>query len=214
MASSIRILLVDDHPALRMGLRIVLEQAPGVQVVAEAGSGQEALALIQALRPDVAVLDCQLPDMPGSQAAAELQRLGLATRVLALSGHDSDDFLAAMHDAGAAGYLLKEAPVSVMSEAIRRVGRGETVWRPEQLARIAQWRAEVQRPWTSLTDRERVLLLAMSRGESNRDLARRLCISERTVEFHISNVLGKLVLPSRTAAVAWMKDHAVERWGG
>ncbi|MEI2688631.1 MAG: response regulator transcription factor [Anaerolineae bacterium] len=134
--------------------------------------------------------------------------------MLALSGHDSDDFLAAMHDAGAAGYLLKEAPVSVMSEAIRRVGRGETVWRPEQLARIAQWRAEVQRPWTSLTDRERVLLLAMSRGESNRDLARRLCISERTVEFHISNVLGKLVLPSRTAAVAWMKDHAVERWGG
>jgi len=88
------------------------------------------------------------------------------------------------------------------------------VWRPEQLARIAQWRAEVQRPWTILNDRERVLLLAMSRGESNRDLARRLCISERTVEFHISNVLGKLVLPSRTAAVAWMKDHAVERWGG
>ncbi|MEI2688630.1 MAG: response regulator transcription factor [Anaerolineae bacterium] len=76
MASSIRILLVDDHPALRMGLRIVLEQAPGVQVVAEAGSGQEALALIQALRPDVAVLDCQLPDMPGSQAAAELQPAG------------------------------------------------------------------------------------------------------------------------------------------
>ncbi|MEI2688625.1 MAG: response regulator transcription factor [Anaerolineae bacterium] len=80
----IRVVLIDDHPALRMGLRIVLEQAPGVQVVAEAGSGQEALALIQALRPDVAVLDCQLPDMPGSQAAAELRRLGLATRVLAL----------------------------------------------------------------------------------------------------------------------------------
>lgn len=214
MASSIRILLVDDHPSLRMGLRIVLEQAPGVQVVAEAGSGQEALALIQALQPDVVMLDCQLPDMPGSQVATELRRLELATRVLAFSGYDSDDYLAAMHDAGAVGYLLKEAPVSVMLEAIRRVGRGETVWRSEQLARIAQWRAEVQRPWTSLTDRERDLLLAMSRGESNRDLARRLHISERTVEFHISNVLGKLALPSRTAAVAWVKDHAVERWGG
>lgn len=214
MASSIRILLVDDHPSLRMGLRIVLEQAPGVQVVAEAGSGQEALALIQALQPDVVMLDCQLPDMPGSQVATELRRLELATRVLAFSGYDGDDYLAAMHDAGAVGYLLKEAPVSVMLEAIRRVGRGETVWRSEQLARIAQWRAEVQRPWTSLTDRERDLLLAMSRGESNRDLARRLHISERTVEFHISNVLGKLALPSRTAAVAWVKDHAVERWGG
>lgn len=214
MTDPIRILLADDHPTLRVGLRISLQQAPDIVVVAEAGTGAEALAQSARLLPDVALLDCVLPELAGPAVAAEIRRRGLPVRVLALSGHDDAHFLAAMHDAGAAGYLLKEAPVAAMVELICRVGRGETVWRPEQLARIAQWRAEVQRPWTSLTDRERDLLLAMSRGESNRDLARRLLISERTVEFHISNVLGKLALPSRTAAVAWVKDHEVERWGG
>ncbi len=81
------------------------------------------------------------------------------------------------------------------------------------MARIAQWRAEVQHPWASLTERERAILLAVGRGESNRDIARRLHITERTAEFHMSNVLGKLALPARAAAVAWVKDHAVEQWG-
>ncbi len=125
MASSIRVLLVDDHPALRMGLHIVLEQAPDVHVVAEAGSGQEALALIQALRPDVAVLDCQLPDMPGSQAALELRRLGLATRVLALSAYTDDAAIRGMVVAGAAGYLLKEEAPAAIVEAVRAAARGE-----------------------------------------------------------------------------------------
>jgi len=93
-------------------------------------------------------------------------------------------------------------------DAVRRAGRGEAVWQPAQLARIAQWRAAVQRPWTSLTERERALLLAVSHGESNRDIARWLHITERTVEFHMGNVLGKLALPSRAAAVAWVKERS------
>ena len=213
MADPIRILLADDHPTLRGGLRVLLAQAPDIEVVAEADTGPEALAQSAALLPDVALLDCVLPELDGPAVAAEIRRRGLPVRVLALSGHDDAHFLAAMLDAGALGYLSKAEPQAVILAALRRVARGEQMWRAEQLARIAQWRAAVQRPWTSLTERERALLLAVSRGESNRDIARRLHITERTVEFHVSNVLSKLALPARAAAVAWVKDHAVERWG-
>ena len=213
MTDPIRILLADDHPTLRVGLRISLQQTPDIEVVAEADTGPEALAQSAALLPDVALLDCVLPELDGPAVAAEIRRRGLPVRVLALSGHDDAHFLAAMLDAGALGYLSKAEPQAVILAALRRVARGEQMWRPDQLASIAQWRAAVQRPWTSLTERERALLLAVSRGESNRDIARRLHITERTVEFHVSNVLSKLALPARAAAVAWVKDHAVERWG-
>ena len=99
--------LVDDHPALRMGLRIMLEQAPDIRVVAEAGTGEEALAQIQALRPDVAVLDCQLPGMSGTDVAAEVRRLGLPVRVLALSAYTDDQVIQGMIQAGAVGYLAQ-----------------------------------------------------------------------------------------------------------
>lgn len=213
MTDPIRVLLADDHPTLCGGLRVLLSQAPDIAVVAEADTGPEALAQSAALLPDVALLDCVLPELDGPAVAAEIRRRGLPVRVLVLSGHDEAHFLTAMLDAGALGYLSKAEPQAVILPALRRVARGEQVWRADQLARIAQWRAAVQRPWTSLTERERALLLAVSRGESNRDIARRLHITERTVEFHMSNVLGKLALPARAAAVAWVKDHAVERWG-
>ncbi len=213
MTDPIRVLLADDHPTLRGGLRVLLAQASDIEVVAEADTGPEALAQSAALLPDVALLDCVLPELDGPAVAAEIRRRGLPVRVLALSGHDEAHFLAAMLDAGALGYLSKAEPQAVILAALRRVARGEQVWRPDQLACIAQWRVAVQRPWTSLTERERALLLAVSRGESNRDIAQRLHITERTVEFHVSNVLGKLALPARAAAVPWVKDHAVERWG-
>ncbi|MGQ9841163.1 MAG: response regulator [Anaerolineae bacterium] len=213
MTDPIRILLADDRPTLRVGLRISLQQAPDIAVVAEACTGPEALAQSAALLPDVALLDCVLPELAGPAVAAEIRRRGLPVRVLALSGHDDAHFLAAMHDAGAAGYLLKDASPASILAAVRQAARGEPTWQPEQLARIAQWRAEVQRPWASLTERKRAIMLAVGCGESNRDIARRLHITERTVEFHMSNVLGKLTLPTRAAAVAWVKDHAVEQWG-
>ncbi len=213
MSEPIRILLADDHPTLRGGLRVLLAQAPDIEVVAEANTGPEALAQSAALLPDVALLDCVLPELDGPAVAAEIRRRGLPVRVLALSGHDDAHFLTALLDAGALGYLSKAEPQAVILAALRCVARGEPVWRADQLARIAQWRAAVQRPWASLTERERAMLLAVSRGESNRDIARRLHITERTVEFHVSNVLSKLGLPARAAAVAWVKDHAVEQWG-
>jgi NarL family two-component system response regulator LiaR len=201
----IRVVLIDDHPALRMGLRIVLEQAPGVQVVAEAGSGQEALALIQALRPDVAVLDCQLPDMPGSQAAAELQRLGLATRVLALSAYSDDAAIRGMVEAGAVGYLLKEEAPAAIVDAVRAAARGEGRWSAAVASRLAAWavRPAASEANADLTRRELEVVRLLARGWDNQRIAGELHISEHTVRFHLRNIREKIGVQTRTEAAVW-----------
>ena len=203
MSEIIRVLLADDHPTLRVGLRILLDQAPDVEVVGEAEDGAEALALIEATQPDVAVLDCQLPGMGGPQVAAEIKQRGLPTKVLALSAYDEDHYLRGMWSAGALGYLLKsEAPGAIVA-AVRTVAQGEQLWTVEQLARVRHWREEVEQRWKSLTEREREVLLLVATGKSNREIADRLCITEKTVEKHVSNVLGKLMLVSRTEVALW-----------
>ena len=205
MASSIRVLLVDDHPALRMGLHIVLEQAPDVHVVAEAGSGQEALALIQTLRPDVAVLDCQLPDMPGSQVAAELRRLGLATRVLALSAYSDDAAIRGMVEAGAVGYLLKEEAPAAIVEAVRAAARGEGRWSAAVASRLAAWavRPAAGEAGTDLTSRELEVVRWLAQGWDNQRIAQELQISEHTVRFHLRNIRDKIGVQTRTEAAVW-----------
>ncbi len=207
MADPIRILLADDHPTLRGGLRVLLAQAPDIEVVAEADTGPEALAQSAALLPDVALLDCVLPELDGPAVAAEIRRRGLPVRVLALSGHDDAHFLAAMLDAGALGYLSKAEPQAVILAALRRVARGEQMWRAEQLARIAQWRAAVQRPWTSLTEREQEVLRLLAQGLGNETISETICVTTRTVESHITNILRKLGVSSRLEAVTWVRDH-------
>ncbi|HNR84180.1 response regulator transcription factor [Ottowia sp.] len=203
--ATIRVVLIDDHPALRMGLRIVLEQAPGVQVVAEAGSGQEALALIQTLRPDVAVLDCQLPDMPGSQAAIELRRLGLATRVLALSAYTDDAAIRGMVEAGAVGYLLKEEAPAAIVDAVRAAARGEGRWSAAVASRLAAWavRPEASEAGADLTSRELDVLRLLARGWDNQRIAGELQISEHTVRFHLRNIREKIDVQTRTEAAVW-----------
>lgn len=201
----IRVVLIDDHPALRMGLRIVLEQAPDVQVAAEAGSGQEALALIQALRPEVAVLDCQLPDMPGSQVAAELHRLGLATRVLALSAYSDDAAIRGMVEAGAVGYLLKEEAPAAIVEAVRAAARGEGRWSAAVASRLAAWavRPAAGEAGTDLTSRELEVVRWLAQGWDNQRIAQELQISEHTVRFHLRNIRDKIGVQTRTEAAVW-----------
>lgn len=201
----IRVVLIDDHPALRMGLRIVLEQAPDVQVAAEAGSGQEALALIQALRPEVAVLDCQLPDMPGSQVAAELRRLGLATRVLALSAYSDDAAIRGMVEAGAVGYLLKEEAPAAIVEAVRAAARGEGRWSAAVASRLAAWavRPAAGEAGTDLTSRELEVVRWLAQGWDNQRIAQELHISEHTVRFHLRNIRDKIGVQTRTEAAVW-----------
>jgi NarL family two-component system response regulator LiaR len=207
VVTPIRVLLADDHPALRVGLRVLLDRAPGVEVVGEADDGDAALAMVDALRPDVAVLDCQLPGIDGVAAAAEIQRRELNVRVVALSAYDDDRYLAGMMSAGAMGYLLKnEAPGQIVA-AVQAAMGGEMLWTPDQVARVARWRTEVAHVRESLTDREREVLGLVAEGLSNKEIAGALTITVRTADFHVSNVLRKLGVISRVEAAVWAKEH-------
>ena len=207
MMTKIHVLLADDHPALRMGLRVLLDRAPDIEVVGEADDGNAALALIESLRPDVAVLDCQLPGIEGAAVAEAVTRRKWPVRVVALSAYDDDRYLAGMMAAGAVGYLLKnEAPGQIVA-AVQAAMRGETLWTAEQTARVERWRAEVAHVRDSLTDREREVLRLVADGLSNKEIAQALYITVRTADFHVSNILRKLGVISRVEAAVWAKEH-------
>jgi DNA-binding NarL/FixJ family response regulator len=211
--ATICVILVDDHPALRMGLRIVLEQAPDMSVVAEAGTGEEALALIQALLPDVAVLDCQLPGLSGAQVAAEIQRLGLPTRVLALSAYTDDAVIQGMVQAGALGYLLKEEAPAAIVEAVRAAARGEGRWSAAVVSRLATGTVSAAQAEAreDLTGRELDVLHLLSRGWDNHQIGAHLQISERTVRFHLRNIYDKIGAQTRTEAAVWAVRQGFDR---
>ncbi len=207
MTDVIRVLLADDHPTLRVGLRVLLDQAPDIEVVGEADTGAETLARLEMLQPDVVVLDCQLPDMEGPEVAREMRRRGLEVQILALSGYDDDRYLQGMWVAGAVGYLLKsEAPNAIVA-AVQAAARGASFWTAAQTDRIRDWQAEVEQRWNALTEREREVLALVAAGKSNKEIAQTLEVTERTVEFHVGNVLGKLGVGSRVEAAVWVKEH-------
>jgi len=207
MAGVIRVLLADDHPALRVGLRVLLVQAPDIEVVGEANSGEEALLQIEALRPDVVVLDCQLPGMAGPEVARETRRRGLPARVLALSAYQDERYVRGMLEAGAMGYLLKEEAPAVIMEAVHKAAHGEGYFSSPVAAKVAAW-ARGERSG-GLTEREVEVLQLVTRGLSNKEIAHVLQVKERTVEFHVSNILKKLGVASRVEAAMWAKDHGV-----
>lgn len=190
-----------------MGLRVLLDRAPDIEVVGEADDGEAALALIERLEPDVAVLDCQLPKIEGAAVAQEVARRELPVCVVALSAYDDDRYLAGMLAAGAVGYLLKnEAPGQIVA-AVQAAMRGERLWTPEQSARVERWQAEVAHVRDSLTEREREVLRCVADGLSNKEIARALHITVRTADFHVSNILRKLGVISRVEAAVWAQAH-------
>jgi len=205
--SEIRVLLADDHPAVRAGIKAEMERAGGIRVVGEACDGEEALQLAAELKPDVVLLDMVLPGLNGVEVARRLREAHPGVRVLVLSGYDDEALALGALEAGAAGYLLKEEPPEVVVWAVRAVARGEQLWTAEQIARTRRWREEVQEPWKRLTEREREVLALVAEGKCNKEIARTLGISEHTVETHVGNVLGKLQVASRTEAVAWAWRH-------
>ncbi|MGQ9677601.1 MAG: response regulator [Chloroflexota bacterium] len=207
---SIRIVLADDHPALRLGLRVLLEQASGIRVVAEAGDGVEALAQIEALQPDVTVLDCQLPGMAGTEVAAEARRRGLSTRILALSAYRDERYVSGMLAAGAMGYILKEEAPTVIAAAVKAVASGDEWFSPAVAAQVAAWRRGERPVGIDLTDRELAVLRLVADGKANKEIARALKVTERTVEFHVSNLLSKLGVSSRVEAAVWAKDQRLD----
>jgi len=213
----IRVLLADDHPAVRAGIRRALEKAADIVVVGEAADGEEALRLIEALRPDVALLDCRLPGPEGWQVAEAMRARGLPTRVLALSAYADDRYIYGMLQAGAAGYLLKEEALETVVAAVWAVARGEEWYSRPVMAKVAAWaRGETLVPpgVAGLTEREVEVLRLLARGWDNARIAEELVVSEGTVKNHVTSIYAKLNVHSRAQAVAWAWEHGVmgKRW--
>ncbi len=205
--SKIRVLLADDHPALQVGLRVLLNRELNIEVVGEAHNGLETLRLVEAHMPDVLILDCQFPDADGSSVAAHIQDHEWPVQIIALSAYDDDRYIAEMIASGAMGYLLKnEAPKRIV-EAVRQASQGCAIWTVEQRLRAERWHTEVARVLESLTPREVEVLSLIANGLSNKEIAGQLSVTVRTVDFHVSNILRKLDVISRVEAAVWAEHH-------
>ena len=208
-----RVLLVDDQMLIRAGFRTILDTEPGLEVVGEAANGAEALDLAARLDPDVICMDVQMPVMDGIAATRELAARGCRAAVLILTTFDRDDFLFETLDAGASGFLLKTAEAEKLIEAVQVLGRGDALLMPEVtrrvLTRYAGALAVGPGAPAELTEREADTLRCLARGLTNAEIAAELCVSTETVKTHVSNILAKLGLRDRVAAVIWAFRHGM-----
>ena len=196
---TLRLLVVDDHPVVRMGLVAMLSDLEDVEVVAEAADGEEAVAQARRHRPDVVLMDLRMPGVDGAEATARLRADEDGPAVLVLTTYDTDADIVRAVEAGATGYLLKDAPRDTLADAIRRAARGETVLAPPVVARLAHRMRTPAGP--VLTDRETQVLQCVARGLSNSEVGRELHIGEATVKTHLLRSFEKLGVTDRTAAV-------------
>lgn len=195
----ITVLLVDDHPVVRAGVRGMLDGQPGIAVVGEAASGAEALTAARALSPDVVLMDLRMPGMDGVEATARLLDAAPQTRVVVLTTYETDADIVRAVAAGAAGYLLKDASRADLVQAVRLAARGDTVLAPSVASKLRQ---SSRRPaHEALSPREIEVLRLVARGLSNPEIGRELHISEATVKTHLLRMFPKLGVGDRTAAV-------------
>jgi DNA-binding NarL/FixJ family response regulator len=196
----IRLLIVDDHPVVRDGLRGIFEGDPEFVVVGEASNGGEAVTAADRLRPDVILMDLRMPDGDGASAIRDLAEHGNPARALVLTAYDTDSDVGRAIEAGATGYLLKDSPRDALVRAVRAAHRGESVLAPSVASRLmSQLRAPAS---DTLSARELEVLQLISQGETNRGAAARLFISEATVKTHLLHIYEKLGVNDRAAAVA------------
>ncbi len=197
----VRTVLIDDHPALRAGVRAVLEQTGRIEVVAEASDGERGVEICQRLEPNVVLLDMEMPGMDGIAVAERLRELAVPTRVLAYSAYDDAAYVTAMLQAGAAGYVTKDKPMSLVAEAVEAVARGE-----------GRWFVSITPPDPvdiPISDRELDVVRLMARGRDNNEIADELGISPNTVRNHVSAAYEKLGVSSWRQAVAWAWEHGL-----
>ena len=206
MTSSIRVLVADDHAIVRKGIRALLATEPDIEVVGEAENGREAVTEVERLRPDVILMDLVMPEMDGIEAIRRITARQSEARILVLTSFAADDKVFPAIKAGALGYLLKDSGPEELVQAIHQVSRGESSLHPTIARKLLQ---ELSRPSEGpptpepLTEREVEVLRLVAKGRNNREIADQLVISEATVRTHVSNILSKLHLASRTQAALY-----------
>jgi NarL family two-component system response regulator LiaR len=207
----IRVLLVDDHGVVREGLRAYLELESDIEVVGEAKDGREAVRRAQELGPDVVLMDLVMPVMDGVEATATIKQQWPSTRVIALTSFVDDERVVPAIKAGATSYLLKDVAAVDLVRAIRAAQAGQAQLHPEAARRLMQQVSTPRKPNAAaeLTEREREVLRLVAQGRSNKEIARELVVSERTIKGHVSNILGKLGLQDRTQAALYAVRHGL-----
>ncbi len=209
--NEIRLLLADDHALVRSGTRELLEQQSDFIIVGEACDGEESIKLTHELKPNVVVMDVRMPKVSGIEATKRIKAECPGVKVLVLTAHDDDEYVFALLQAGANGYLLKTAEIDELVRAIRTVAAGKSALSPEVAGKVVtQFKSgknlsesspESETQFDGLTDRELVILRLVGQGLSNKQIGKRLSISDRTVQAHLSNIFSKLGVSSRTEAV-------------
>jgi DNA-binding NarL/FixJ family response regulator len=209
--NTIRVVLADDHPIVRGGIKGLLEFAADIQVVGEASTGREALQLVKEIVPDVLLLDMELPDVKGIEVARQLRLEGTSVKILVLSAYDDPNYINELMEIGASGYLLKEEAPEVIVDAVRGVARGEQGWVSRGIAArmMATLRGEAE-GGVKFTHREMEVLRFVTEGKTNQNIAALLRISEKTVEKYLYAIFQKLGVSSRTeAAVYAVRENIV-----
>lgn len=212
-----RIILVDDHEVVRLGLKALLERHPNFEVVGEAASSREAIELVNNIQPDVVVMDIRLPGTSGIEACEEITRRYPSTKVIMLTSYAEDEMLFSAIRAGASGYILKQIGGEDLIRALEAVGRGEALLDPAVTQRVFQ---EVRRAvkeeeasaFAHLSQQEKHVLLLVSEGKTNREIAKALFLGEGTVRNYVSSILSKLGVSNRAEAAAYAVEHSLREY--
>lgn len=202
----LRVLITDDHPLFRQGLRTALQSAEDIEVIGEASTGREAISLAETLQPDVVLMDIQMPGNNGIEATRAIVETSPAIRVLVITMFQDDASVFTAMRAGARGYVLKDAEKEDILRAIRAVGKGEAIFSPAIAGRVIDFfsranRAAPREAFPTLTEREREILQLLAQSYSNADIARELILSQKTVSNYLSNIFGKLQVADRAEAI-------------
>ena len=207
-----RIVLVDDHEVVRLGLKSLLERHPQFEVIGEAGNAKEALEIVERLLPDVVLMDIRLPGTSGIEVCEEINKKFPEIRVIMLTSYAEDDMLFSAIRAGASGYVLKQIGAEDLMKAIEAVGRGEALLDPAVTQRVFQEvrravKEEESSAFSTLSQQEKHVLLLVSEGRTNREIAKALFLGEGTVRNYVSSILSKLGVSNRAEAAAYAVEH-------